>query len=164
MSPELLNDDGPLTEAFEAVDAYRRRFDDAPETLSNPILAGTLLLPLGLLRDEGHRYRYHDDWEREAPHMLGQMQVARKDIEKLRHLLSLQKRLLETDAPARVQRALIAPRRVPRRPHLARHPRRASRRGRALGDAVARGTADAGAEDEGARRRRRPRRRRPPGR
>jgi deoxyribose-phosphate aldolase len=42
-----------------------------------------LLLPRGLLRDEGHRYRYHDDWEREAPHMLGQMQVARKDIEKL---------------------------------------------------------------------------------
>ena len=39
--------------------------------------------------------------------MLGQMQVARKDIEKLRHLLSLQKRLLETDAPARVQRALM---------------------------------------------------------
>ena len=53
MSPELLNDDGPLAEAFEAVDAYRKRFDDAPETLSNPILAGTLLLPLGLFRDEG---------------------------------------------------------------------------------------------------------------
>ena len=64
-------------------------------------------MPLGLLRDEGHRYRYHDDLEREAPHMLGQMQVARKDIEKLRHLLSLQKRLRETDAPLRVQRALM---------------------------------------------------------
>jgi poly(A) polymerase len=108
MSPELLNDDGPLTEAFEAVDAYRQRFDDAPETLSNPILAGTLLLPLGLLRDDGHRYRYDDDWEREAPHMLGQMQVARKDIERLRHLLSMQKRLLEIDAPIRVQKALMA--------------------------------------------------------
>ena len=107
MSPELLNDDGPLSEAFDAVDAYRRRFDDAPETLSNPVLAGTLLLPLGLLRDEGHRPRYHDDWEREAPAMLGQMQVARKDIERLRHFLSLQKRLLDVDAPARVQRALL---------------------------------------------------------
>ncbi len=107
MSPELLNDDGQLTEAFEAVDAYRRRFDEAPDTLSNPILAGTLLLPLGLLRDEGHRYRYHDDWEREAPTMLGQMQVARKDIEKLRHLLSIQKRLLDVDAPIRVQKALL---------------------------------------------------------
>ena len=107
LSPELLNDDGQLTEAFEAVDSYRRRFEDAPDTLSNPILAGTLLLPLGLLRDEGHRFRYHDDWEREAPTMLGQMQVARKDIERLRHLLALQKRLLDIEAPARVQRALM---------------------------------------------------------
>ena len=145
MSPELLNDDGPLTEAFEAVDAYRKRFDDAPDTLSNPILAGTLLLPLGLLRDEGHRYRYHDDWEREAPHMLGQMQVARKDIEKLRHLLSLQKRLLETDAPAARPAGADASRRVPRRADLARHPRRTSGRRRALGSAAARGTAGAGA-------------------
>ena len=39
--------------------------------------------------------------------MLGQMQVARKDIEQLRHLLALQKRLLETNAPVRVQRALM---------------------------------------------------------
>ena len=107
MSPELLNDDGQLTEAFEAVDHYRRRFDDAPDTLPNPILAGTLLLPLGLLRDEGHRYRYYDDWEREAPTMLGHMQVARKDIERLRHLLALQKRLLDVDAPIRVQKALM---------------------------------------------------------
>ncbi len=107
MSPELLNDDGQLTEAFEAVDAYRRRFDDAPETLSNAILAGTLLLPLGLLRDEGHRFRYHDDWEREAPAMLGQMQVARKDVDRLRELLALQKRLLDIEAPVRVQKALM---------------------------------------------------------
>ncbi len=123
MSPELLNDDGPLAEAFEAVDAYRRRFDDAPATLSNPILAGTLLLPLGLLRDEGHRYRYHDDWERETPHMLGQMQVARKDIEQLRHLLDA------AEAPARDRCARPRPARaaasrgVPRRAHVARHPR-----------------------------------------
>jgi poly(A) polymerase len=107
MSPELLNDEGQLTEAFEAVDAYRRRFQDAPDTLTNPILAGTLLLPLGLLRDEGHRFKHYDDWEREAPTMLGQMQVARKDIEQLRHLLALQKRLLETDAPLRAQKALM---------------------------------------------------------
>lgn len=109
MSPELLNDDGPLSEAFDAVDAYRRRFDDAPDTLTNPILAGTLLLPLGLLRDEGHRFRrYYDDWEREAPTMLGHMQVARKDIERLRHLLALQKRLLDIDAPVRAQAQLMA--------------------------------------------------------
>jgi poly(A) polymerase len=164
MSPELLNDDGPLTEAFEAVDAYRRRFDDAPASLSNPILAGTLLLPLGLLRDEGHRYRYHDDWEREAPHMLGQMQVARKDIEKLRHLLSLQKRLLETDAPARVQRALIH--RGAFRDALTwldihgEHPGVVEHWETLLREEPPPPVA----EEEGTRRRRRPRRRRPPGR
>lgn len=106
MSPELLNDDGPLTDAFAAVDTYRRRFDDAPETLTNAILAGTLLLPLGLLRPDERR-RPNQDWEREAPTMLGAMQVARKDIDRLRHLLLMQRRLLDLDAPARAQHALM---------------------------------------------------------
>ena len=106
MSPELLNDDGPLTDAFAAVDAYRTRFDDAPENLTNAILAGTLLLPLGLLRPDD-RHRPDDDWEREAPTMLGAMQVARKDIDRLRHLLLMQRRLLDVDAPAKAQQALM---------------------------------------------------------
>ena len=145
MSPELLNDDGPLTEAFEAVDDYRKRFDDAPDTLSNPILAGTLLLPLGLLRDEGHRYRYHDDWEREAPHMLG------TDAGRAQGHREAAAPALAAEAPARNRRTgacptgADAPRRVPRRADMAGHPRRTSRRRRALGSAAAGRAAGAGA-------------------
>src|SRR6187402_2461315 len=38
-----------LWEGLAALDAYRRRFDSAPATLRNPVLLGTLLLPLGLM-------------------------------------------------------------------------------------------------------------------
>ena len=31
------------------LDAYRRKFESAPATLRNPILLGTLLIPLGLM-------------------------------------------------------------------------------------------------------------------
>jgi poly(A) polymerase len=106
MSPELMNDEGQLTEAFEAVDAYRHRYDSAPETLTNAILAGTLLVPLGLLRRR--TVRDADDVVREAPTQLGVMQVARRDIDRLRQILGLQRRLLDITAPERAQRALLS--------------------------------------------------------
>jgi poly(A) polymerase len=106
MSPELMNDEGQLTDAFDAVDRYRRRFDASPDTLTNAILAGTLLVPLGLLRRRVHRDA--DDVVREAPTTLGMMPVPRRDVDRLRQLLGLQKRLLEVDAPPRAQRALLA--------------------------------------------------------
>jgi poly(A) polymerase len=105
MSPELMNDEGQLTDAFEAVDTYRRRFDAAPDTLTNAVLAGTLLVPLGLLR---RRTMRDADDGREAPTQLGIMQVARRDIDRLRQILGLQRRLLDIDAPPRAQRALLA--------------------------------------------------------
>ena len=106
MSPELMNDEGQLTEAFEAVDVYRRRHDSAPDTLTNAILAGTLLVPLGLLRRR--TLRDADDVVREAPTQLGVMQVARRDVDRLRQILGLQRRLLDITAPERAQRALLS--------------------------------------------------------
>jgi tRNA nucleotidyltransferase/poly(A) polymerase len=38
-----------LWEGLAALDAYRRKFEGAPATLRNPILLGTLLIPLGLM-------------------------------------------------------------------------------------------------------------------
>ena len=38
-----------LWEALAALDAYRRKFEGAPPTLSNPILLGSILIPLGLM-------------------------------------------------------------------------------------------------------------------
>src|SRR5438477_528726 len=38
----------PLWRSLAAVDAYRRQFESTPETLTNAILLGSLLLPLGI--------------------------------------------------------------------------------------------------------------------
>ena len=37
-----------LWQSLAALDDYRRRFESTPETLTNPILLGTLLVPLGI--------------------------------------------------------------------------------------------------------------------
>src|SRR5689334_17694671 len=44
-----------LWDSLAALDAYRRKFDTAPATLRNPVLLGTLLLPLGLMPRQERR-------------------------------------------------------------------------------------------------------------
>ncbi len=53
-----------LWEGLAALDAYRRKFESAPATLRNPVLLGTLLLPLGLMPRKAHS-RFDDDPESE---------------------------------------------------------------------------------------------------
>jgi tRNA nucleotidyltransferase/poly(A) polymerase len=43
-----------LWESLAALDAYRRKFDSAPATLRNPILLGSMLIPLGLMPKKSH--------------------------------------------------------------------------------------------------------------
>ena len=103
ITPEL--DDAP--EAFWAavrrIDTYRRQFGSAPETLTNAILAGTLLQPLGLI---GRRTRFHaDPLERRIE--LGLLPIARKDVERLQQIFGIMPRVLDTQAPFRTQRGLL---------------------------------------------------------
>ena len=103
ITPELATDQEPLTRAVAALDRYRARFHDAPDTLTNAILAGTLLYPLGLL---GRRQRFSaDPLERRIE--LGLLPIARRDVERLHQVLSLQARLLEIHAPVRQQRGVL---------------------------------------------------------
>ncbi len=51
-----------LWEGLAAVDAYRRKFESAPATLRNPILLGTMLIPLGLMPRKQHS-RFDEDGE-----------------------------------------------------------------------------------------------------
>jgi hypothetical protein len=74
----------------------------APELLTNALLAGTLLHPLGLIS----RRRFHADaLERRVE--LGMLPIARRDIERLQQILALQPRLLDIEAPSRAQRGLL---------------------------------------------------------
>jgi poly(A) polymerase len=45
-----------LWDGLAALDAYRRNFESAPATLRNPVLLGTLLIPLGLMPRQERRH------------------------------------------------------------------------------------------------------------
>jgi poly(A) polymerase len=117
----------PLWRSLAALDAYRRRFDSTPETLTNAILLGSLLIPLGIslhpprppvVRPATESGRSGDgDSSVPAPSpnrlprhppnpRLGDLPLARRDIERLRQIISLQRRLKDVSASPRAQRAL----------------------------------------------------------
>ena len=102
ITPELAADQEALRGAVAALDRYRARFEAAPDTLTNAILAGTLLFPVGLI---GRRQRFTaDPLERRVE--LGLLPVARRDVERLHQILALQPRLVDLDAPVRAQRGI----------------------------------------------------------
>jgi poly(A) polymerase len=102
ITPELSAAGDPVWTSIAALDRYRARFEAAPESLTNAILAGTLLHPLGLVA----RRRFSADaLERRIE--LGLLPIARRDIERLQQILALQPRLVDLQAPARAQRALL---------------------------------------------------------
>jgi poly(A) polymerase len=103
ITPELAAAPDALWCAISALDRYRAGFESAPDTLTNAVLAGTLLQPLGLA---GSRQRFSaDPLERRVE--LGLLPIPRRDIERLQQIIGLQPRLLDIQAPARAQRSLM---------------------------------------------------------
>jgi hypothetical protein len=96
----------PLWASLAAVDRFRWRFETTPPALTNAILAGSLLVPLGFTADP---YARRDAPGRVAPRAwLGSLPVARKDLERLRHTLLLQRRLRDVTMSPRAARGLVA--------------------------------------------------------
>ena len=106
-----------LWRALADLDRYRHRFNRIPEQLTNPVLLGTLLVPLGLMpkrvypdlepvleRADGRRFRRAP---KEPPLQIGMLPVARRDTERLRQILSLQRRLLDMESSPRAKRSLL---------------------------------------------------------
>jgi tRNA nucleotidyltransferase/poly(A) polymerase len=124
----------PLWQALASLDAYRRRFDSTPDSLSNGILLGSLLVPLGISlnptrsrsgsgedqvesrsgsgRDqvESRSNAGSDQVDRKSKRLpgprLGELPLARRDIERLRLIVSLQRRLRDLTASPKAQRVL----------------------------------------------------------
>jgi poly(A) polymerase len=119
-----------LWEGLAALDAYRRQFDSAPATLRNPVLLGTLLIPLGLMpRGERRSFEPVDDADaddeiagnlivpktkskfrrppKEPILKIGMLPIARGDTERLRQILSLQARIADLEMTPRAKRALM---------------------------------------------------------
>jgi tRNA nucleotidyltransferase/poly(A) polymerase len=117
-----------LWRSLAAVDAYRRQFESTPGTLSNAILLGSLLVPMGislhpprgqagvgLESDRGQAEvglgsdpsPTPDRRPRRPPGpRLGDLPLARRDVERLRQIVGLQRRLRDLSASPRAQRAL----------------------------------------------------------
>jgi len=102
-----------LWRSLAEVDAYRQGFESTPDTLTNAILLGSLVVPLGLVQggphDPGQVFPAHPEGRgRRRPEgpQLGQLPLARRDIERLRQLLSLQRRLRDLSANPRAKRTL----------------------------------------------------------
>ncbi len=109
ISSELHNGAGDaLWQALERIDSYRRKFQSSPDTLTNAILLGTLLVPLGLAPAPGRPSPRREADVRPRPVLarLGNLPLARRDLERLRQILGLQRRLRDVTASVRAQRAL----------------------------------------------------------
>lgn len=100
---------GPaLWRSLAALDAYRQRFEATPDTLTNAVLLGSLLVPLGYnARTLVGPPEPDGEFRREPRLTLGILPLARRDIERLRQILGLQRRLIDTNLSPRARRALM---------------------------------------------------------
>jgi poly(A) polymerase len=97
----------PLWQSLARLDAYRQRFESIPETLTNAVLLGSLLVPLGhTLRSLSPPPVADGDFRKEPRLSLGMLPLARRDVERLRQILSLQRRLMDVTLSPRAKRAL----------------------------------------------------------
>jgi poly(A) polymerase len=109
ISPELQKGaNEALWRSLAAVDAYRARFDAPPDALTNPILLGSLLVPLGhTVRSLSPAPVPDGEFRREPRIALGMLPLARRDVERLRQILGLQRRLVDMHLSPRARRALM---------------------------------------------------------
>jgi poly(A) polymerase len=104
ISPELHEvSKEALWAALARLDAYRQSYASIPETLTNAILLGSLIVPLGFGAERPSR----NSDAAPSPLALGQMILSRRDVEHLRQILSLQRRLVDIGASTRSQRTLM---------------------------------------------------------
>jgi poly(A) polymerase len=116
-----------LWDSLAALDTYRRKFEAAPASLRNPVLLGTVLIPLGLMprHERRHFERVIDVEEDDIGNLvnparpklrrppkepilkIGMLPIARGDTERLRQLLSLQSRIADLESSPRAKRALM---------------------------------------------------------
>ena len=93
-----------LWRSLQALDDYRGRFDAAPDTLSNAILLGSLVTPVQEIDLTPPR---RDPRGTPLRVSLGDLPVARRDVEHLRQVLALQPLLADAALPPRKVRAIL---------------------------------------------------------
>ena len=109
IAPELQKRAGDkLWHALAALDAYRKQFEETPDTLTNAILLGTLLVPLGYdFKAPPVEFDEKGKPKKEPALSLGLLPLARRDVDRLRQVLGLQRRLVDLHLSPRARRALM---------------------------------------------------------
>ena len=90
-----------LWRSLAQLDTCRRRHESVPESFTNTVLLGSVLVPLGLCTEPSK------GGEQAPPPKLGALPLARRDVERLHQILSMQRRLRDLGANARAQHALV---------------------------------------------------------
>jgi len=101
ITPELKSPPRALWDALARLDCYRLTFAAPPAELTNTVLIGSLLNSSGLLARPSHPREAHED-----KITFGMLTVARKDIERLRHVVQMLPKLVDPALPPRVARSL----------------------------------------------------------
>ena len=109
-----------LWDSLGRLDAYRQRFETTPDTLTNAVLLGSLLVPLGhkfrstappeddaLLSADQAPSRAVAEGRKEPRVSLGMLPLARRDVDRLRQILGLQRRIADMSLSPRAKRALM---------------------------------------------------------
>jgi poly(A) polymerase len=105
MTPELASPPDALWDSLARLDRYRRQHEAPPPDLNTAILIGALLHPIGALNRRAPDRGPGDDGFPDRV-SFGALPVARKDLDRLRHLLLTLPRLLDPALPPRVARGL----------------------------------------------------------
>jgi poly(A) polymerase len=110
ITPALKSPPDQLWDSLAAIDRYRQQFPAAPADLTNSILVGALLHPIGLLGKPMPDRGTHDDVEAEDSPAdrasFGALPVARKDLDRMRQVLQTVPRLADPALPPRVARGI----------------------------------------------------------
>jgi poly(A) polymerase len=93
-----------LWASLARIDAYRRRFTASPASLSNGILLGSLIVPLGFSQGGWPGWMEHAD----RPGLnLGVLPLSRRDVERIHQVLMLQRRLRDPSRSPHARRMLM---------------------------------------------------------
>ncbi len=106
ITPELKSAPDALWDSLAAIDRYRQRFPSAPPELTNSVLVGSLLHPIGLLSRPMPDRGAGGDEEHPERVSFGALPVARKDLDRMRQVLQTVPRLSDPALPPRVARGL----------------------------------------------------------
>ncbi len=104
VTPEMKDAPDAVWDCLARLDTHRRQFPTPPPEFTTTVLIGSLLVPLGALDRTGAPVEDPRHQERVG---FGMLQVAKKDLERLRHLRLILPKLTDPGLPPRVARGLM---------------------------------------------------------